>query len=306
MSRFEVSVAFQSDEPDYDALGMLVDAFDFDAVSVYQDLFFPPAIGPLLALARQVSRARLGPAALNPYTLHPVEIAGQIAQLDTATGGRAYLGLVRGSWLDALGLAQERPITRLRETIEVVGYLLARQLHGYTGQHFQVDPGATLNYEPLRPAVPIVLGTWGERTARALGGLVDEIKIGGSTNPAMAERMRAWLPPHVGVCLGAVTVVDYDRAAARARAREELRLYLPVVAKLDITLNQPNLQAHNIPDDLLDRFAFAGTPEDILRQVEALRVAGVTRIEFGTPHGLDSPRTGLKLLGEHVLPRIER
>ena len=40
--------------------------------------------------------------ALNPYTLHPMEIAGQIAVLDLATHGRAYLGLARGSWLDQL------------------------------------------------------------------------------------------------------------------------------------------------------------------------------------------------------------
>ena len=43
MSGFEVSVAFQSDEPDYAALGAIVDDYEFDAVSVYQDLFFPPA-----------------------------------------------------------------------------------------------------------------------------------------------------------------------------------------------------------------------------------------------------------------------
>ena len=59
------------------------------------------------------------------------------------------------------------------------------------------------------------------------------------------------------------------------------------------------------PPDL-DHFAFAGTPDDILRQVNLLQHAGVTRIEFGTPHGLVSPERGLRLLGEHVLPRIAR
>ena len=36
-------------------------------------------VAPLLVMARESERIRLGPAALNPYTLHPVEIAGQIA-----------------------------------------------------------------------------------------------------------------------------------------------------------------------------------------------------------------------------------
>ena len=203
------------------------------------------------------------------------------------------------AWCAAVGSTRSAsprtgPITRLRETIEIVRYLLGGRTDGYRGEVFQVAPGAALNYQPLRSSVPIVLGTWGERTARALGSLVDEVKVGGSANPEVARRMRQWLPPNVGVCLGAVCVVDRDGEAARAKARRELELYLPVVQKLD-----------GGPPDL-DHFAFAGTPDDILRQVNTLRAAGVSRIEFGTPHGIDQPETGLRLLGEHVLPRIER
>src|SRR5690242_9392427 len=127
--RFELSIAFQTDKTpsEYDALGEVVDGYSFDVVSVYNDLFFQPALGALLHLARRVRHARLGPAALNPYTLHPIEIAGQVAALDMATRGRAYLGLVRGSWLDAIGLTSDRPLARLRETIEFVRYVLARR-----------------------------------------------------------------------------------------------------------------------------------------------------------------------------------
>jgi 5,10-methylenetetrahydromethanopterin reductase len=60
-----------------------------------------------------------------------------------------------------------------------------------------------------------------------------------------------------------------------------------------------------IPDSALDRLAFAGTPRDIAHQVEQLASAGVSRVEFGTPHGLDS-REGIRLLGEQVLPSFSR
>ena len=59
--------------------------------------------------------------------------------------------------------------------------------------------------------------------------------------------------------------------------------------------------ARLIPDDALDRLAFAGSPADVTRQVEDLVAAGVSRIEFGTPHGLDELE-GICLLGERVLP----
>jgi 5,10-methylenetetrahydromethanopterin reductase len=125
-------------------------------------------------------------------------------------------------------------------------------------------------------------------------------------------------PGAVGICLGAVTVVDEDRDAARALARREVALYLPVVAPLDPTVTDrdwldritaaaarrdyPAVE-RDISDEMLDRFAFAGRPEDIVRQVEALAVGGATRVEFGTPHGLD-PTRGVKLLGELVLPAL--
>ena len=55
-----------------------------------------------------------------------------------------------------------------------------------------------------------------------------------------------------------------------------------------------------VPDDLLDRFAFAGTPEQVARQTEAILAAGASRVEFGTPHGLTA-REGLRLLAEEAV-----
>src|SRR5947199_10399677 len=95
----EVSIAFQSNKraAEYRALARQVEEYGFDVLSVYGDLMFQPPIGPLLLMAEATTRIRLGPASVNPYTLHPVEIAGQIARLDAVSGGRAYPGLSRGA-----------------------------------------------------------------------------------------------------------------------------------------------------------------------------------------------------------------
>src|SRR5215211_6285519 len=83
-SPLEVSIAFQSNKTpsEYEALALLIDGYGFDVVSVYNDLLFQPALGPLLLMARYLTRTRIGPAVLNPYTVHPLEIAGQVALLD--------------------------------------------------------------------------------------------------------------------------------------------------------------------------------------------------------------------------------
>ena len=63
---------------------------------------------------------RLGPACFNPFTFTPYEIAGQIAALDLASDGRAFLGLARGTWLDAIGIDQRQPVQALEEAAGLV------------------------------------------------------------------------------------------------------------------------------------------------------------------------------------------
>ena len=301
--RFGIALQGNKAPEEYVALAKLIDQYAFDVVSVYNDLFFQPAIGPLLVMAPHLRMAQLGPAALNPTTLHPVEIAGQIAFLDLVTRGRAYLGLARGAWLDNIGIVSRNSLRSAVLTIRALWR------------------GDDIHYPRFRNNVPITIGTWGPRTARMAGELADEVKIGGSANPLMAtylaefiregERRAKRREGSVGICVGAVTVVDTDGDLALKKAREEVALYAPVVAPLDPWLREADWVARLtapatvIPDEALAQLAFAGTPEDIVRQVRALAAAGVTRVEFGTPHGLDA-REGIRLLGERVLPSFAR
>src|SRR5262249_34918100 len=54
LTSFEVGLGLQSDKSveEYEALGRLAEDAGFDVISVFHDLFFQPAIFPLLAIAR--------------------------------------------------------------------------------------------------------------------------------------------------------------------------------------------------------------------------------------------------------------
>ncbi|WP_248958657.1 LLM class flavin-dependent oxidoreductase [Sphaerisporangium perillae] len=333
MTVAEIGLGLQSDKRpgDYARLASLAEEHGFDVLSVFGDLMYQPPIFPLLEMAAATRRVRLGTACLNPYSLAPYEIAGQLAALDLASDGRAYLGLARGTWLGAVGIAQPRPLTALAEAAEVIYRLLGGDTGGYEGDMFRLEPGTRLRYAVRRPHPPLLLGAWGPKGAALAGRIADEIKVGGSANPAMVpvirERVRAgaeWTgrdPGDIGIVLGAVTVVDTDGAAARARARTEVAMYLAVVAELDPTAEVPadllarvrdlvgaghdRAAGELIPDDVLDMFAFSGTPEQVAAQAQALIDAGVRRVEFGTPHGLDDD-LGVHLLGTAVLPLLDR
>ncbi len=312
MTRREVGLGLQGSKApeEYATIARLAEQYGFDVLTVFSDLMYQPAIVPLMVAALNSSRIRLGPACLNPFTLHPVEIAGQIAALDLASHGRAYLGLARGAWLEKIGIEPARPVRGLREAAEMIRLLLAGNPGGYQGDVFSMAPGTRLHFEVERRRVPLSIGTWSPKTAALAGEIADEIKIGGSANPAMVKRMRELIevgtkrvgrsPDDVAIVVGAVTVVAEDGAAARRLARSAVAMYMDVVGRLDPTTEVP---AGGMVSDDLDRFAMAGTPEQVAEQAKALFEAGARRVEFGSPHGL-TEEEGIRLLGERVLPRL--
>lgn len=327
----EFGIAFQTDKPagGYAPLAAAAEAHGFDVVSVFADLLYQPPLPALLEMAGATSRVRLGAACLNPYTLHPYEIAGQVAALDAAAAGRAYLGLARGAWLDAVGITQSRPLTRLREAAAVARALLSGDEAGFPGEEFRLAPGTRLRYPLPSRVPPLMIGAWGPRGAALAGEIADELKVGGTASPAVirqavrrtaAASLAGGRPAgSVRVVAGAVTVVAEDGPAARRLARSEVAMYLAVVGAFDTTGEIPDglitricglLAAGDdaaagalIPDDVLDRFAFSGTPGQVAEQARAVIEAGAGRVDFGTPHGLTGPE-GVELLGARVLPLL--
>lgn len=317
-----VSIAFQTNKPitTYGPLAAAAERYGFDGVSVFNDMLYQPAWLPLLEIAHATSRVRIGPAAVNPFTCHPLNIAANIALIDEASNGRAYVGFARGAWLDFVGVHPNHPVTALREAMVSVRHLLQRSTDPLQGKFFGLAGGDALRWEGIRGDIPFLLGSWGPRMLREGLPLVDEMKLGGTANPDVVPWFRALAgDADVGVVVGAVTVVDEDGAQARALARREVALYLPVIAELGpkLAIDREILSgirqaAANydferagrfISDQLLQRIAFAGTPEEVAEQAIGLFEVGVDRIEFGTPHGMSQER-GLRLLGERMLPAL--
>lgn len=328
-----VSIAFQTNKSAraYIDLAKHVDQYDFDAVSVYCDAPFHPSYGPLLLMAPHIRRARLGSAAVSPARMAPIDIAADAALLDDVAQAGTYLGIARGAWLADHGVSEPaKPIQAIRESIAIIRALWSGQSAGYAGEVYRVAAHVRAEYPLPRRPIPIMIGSWGAKLCALAGEVADEVKVGGSANPAVVPHIRRYIDAgsatagrpagSVGIALGAVTVVDADRTQARRAAREAAVLYLPVVVPLDPTVTvDPELIARLrqhadagtyaagaalISDELLDQFAFAGAPSDIVAQCERIYSAGATRIEFGTPHGLRDAAHGITLLGTQVLPAL--
>jgi 5,10-methylenetetrahydromethanopterin reductase len=334
MTKREISIAFQTNKSasEYIELAQLVDGYGFDAVTVYCDTPFHPSFGPLLLMAPHIKRSRIGAAAIPPSRIHPIDIAAETALLSEVAQAGVYIGLARGGWLDAHGIPElQPPVQAIREAVDVMRYMWSGKSGGYQGQVYQIADYVTAPYPLPKQEIPILIGTWGKKLAAVAGEIADEVKIGGSANPDVIPVIADYIAiggqavgrerGTVSIAIGAVSVVDEDREAARWEVKRQVALYLPIVAKLDPTVQlEPELlarieqfsnqkdydaAARLISDETLDRFAFAGNPNDLIEHAERLFAAGASRVEFGTPHGLN-PKTGIRLLGEKVLPALRR
>jgi len=181
--------------------------------------------------------------------------------------------------------------------------------HAFPGTPVVVSGGANV-VDTVPPAPALVVATPGAEP-RADAGYAAAVLLDGwallgrPSLRAAEEALRRWLNAAAlvrpGSSGGAVTVVAEDGEAARRVARSAVAIYLDVVGPLDPTITMP--ADGPISDDVLNRFAMAGTPDQVAEQARALFDAGARRVEFGSPHGLTAEE-GIRLLGERVLPRL--
>ena len=329
----ETSIAFQTNKTpsEYIALAQHTNQYDFDVVSVYSDLPFHPAFGPLFLMAPHIEKARLGPAGVSPSRMAPIDMAANAALLHACAPGGSYLGIVRGAWNEQFGMTPlPRPLQSMRECARIVQQLWRGEEIDPISPSFPMPPQTRLAAPLPDTDIPILIGTWGPRLAKLACEFASEVKIGGSANPSLATHMAGILrsgetlynrtPNEVKLVMGCVTVVGEDRTWAREIACRAVARYLTVVYPLDPTISidpewlerledrlkseDLNRAAALISDEILDIFALTGRPHDIIKRCEVLYEAGVDRIEFGTPHGVSSER-GISLLGKQVLPSLK-
>jgi probable F420-dependent oxidoreductase len=126
----------------------------------------PDGFTPLALAAAWTSRVRLGTGVVNAFTRGPAVLAQHAAALQDASGGRFCLGI--GSSSNVIverwnGIPFERPLTRVRETVEALRPILA----GERG------PGGFKLEQPPAAPVPIVIAALRGRMLELGGELGD-------------------------------------------------------------------------------------------------------------------------------------
>jgi 5,10-methylenetetrahydromethanopterin reductase len=109
---------------------------------------------------------------LNPYTIHPAEIAMLAATMDELSGNRFNLGLAAGAgeFFKWVGIEQTKPLKMMRETVLAIQALLRGERVAFTGELLKWTNEAYLRFEAPRET-PIYLGAMSEGMLRLAGEL---------------------------------------------------------------------------------------------------------------------------------------
>lgn len=320
------SLRFNNDLPvgDYLRLARAAEAAGFDQFWVSHDLFLRSAPVILTAVAGATTRIALGAGVLNPYTLHPAEIAMFAATLDDYSGGRFMLGLAAGAgeFLKWLGIEQATPLATTRQALAAIRATLA----GARGGAPAWTEEAYLRFPARRP-VPIYLGALGPWMLRLAGEVADGVlpllfppEHYDTVLPLIAAGAR-----RAGRALDEIDIaacvwcsIATDRAAAEAALKEKIAYYGHALSpliwdRLDVTreefrplerammVERNPAKARSLVTDAMLQIGIVGTPRDLIARLEGLYARGVRHLSLGPPLGPD-PLAAVEAIGREVIP----
>jgi len=282
----------------------------FEAVWQAESRLVRDAIVPMAAYAAVTKKLKVGSGVINNWTRNIGLLAATFLTLDDLAPDRIICGI--GAWWDPLarnvGIERRKPLTAMRETVEVLRRLLNMERVTYHGEFHHVD-GIELDVvhgrrEPRN--VPIMIGATGDKMMELTGEIADGVVLNYCVPPKYNDRALELLDkgvrksgrtlddidrPQLVVCS-----VDHDHDRAIDTTRELLTQYLaqqPHIAKASgvsenvveeiqsilgwpATHEQIQRAKHLVPEELIHDITASGTPEEARAKVNEYRKRGCT------------------------------
>ncbi len=326
------SLRFNNDLPagDYPALARAAEAAGFDQFWVSDDLFLRSGPVLLTAAALATERIQIGTCIVNPYTLHPAEMAMMAATLDELSGGRFALGIASGAaeFLKWVGITPVKPRTAVTETVRALRRLFAGESAATEGEFIRWSDEAYLRFRPTRP-IPIYLGATSPAMIETIGAEAD----GGLPLLLPPEQFDAVLPlvragaARAGRTLDEIDLaacvwvsISDDRTAAENALREKIAYYghamSPMIwARMGVTradfdaierammVERDPDKARSLVTPAMLSIGLAGTPDELLPRLRWLTERGALHLSFGPPLGPD-PMAAIELIGREIMPHF--
>lgn len=232
----------------------------------------------LSVIATETKRIKLGPYGTNPYIRDPATLATTLVTLNHLSKGRATLALGRGSRrrLANLGIEQQKPITKLREAIEVIKELTSGKKITYQGKTVMVNELRIIGASG--DPIPIYAATVGPQTLEMAGAVADGVILVTAPTEYLEyamERVKVGAKSayrnlkgfDIALSLPCFIAEDYDKAFEEAKRFADFIVLVPstiptLLEKAGFSSTQiDSLQGH------VDRFSAWFSKEQALPEV---------------------------------------
>ncbi len=282
----------------------------FDAVWQAESRLVRDAIVPMAAYAAVTEKIKIGSGVINNWTRNIGLLASTFLTLDDLAPDRMICGI--GAWWDPLaenvGIDRRKPLTAMRETVDIMRRLLNMENVTFDGEFIHVkDIELDVVHGRKEPRnVPIMIGATGPKMLQLAGEIGDGVVMNYCV-PLKYNEM-ALENIEIGAKRAGKTLDDIDRPQlvvcsvaedhdqAFDYTRELLTQYLAqqphiaiasgvsndIVAEIQSILGWPatheQIQAakHLVSDDLIQRITASGTPEEARVKVDQYRENGCT------------------------------
>ncbi len=312
------------------------EALGYDQIWVSNEKFFHDMYIVASVVAEHTSRVKIGTFVADPYTHHPALTAMAVGTLDAISGGRAILGMgAGGTGFPVMGIKRTKPAVAIREAVEVIRALWRGETVDYHGEVIHCRNGR-LNFR-ARPGILVTIATRGNLVLQTAGEVADAVMVATYAEPVGIQHALSMIERgarKAGRSMGDIALISrveacisHDRQAAYAAVKPMVGVFLwtsypdrefvhrvglevppeleAIIAKRDYNLMAPN--AHLIPDEFVDKFCWAGTPEEVAHKVAEVARMGIENITF-LPHPPEGGNTleTMREFARTVKPLVDR
>jgi alkanesulfonate monooxygenase SsuD/methylene tetrahydromethanopterin reductase-like flavin-dependent oxidoreductase (luciferase family) len=217
-----------------------------------------------------------------------VSLLGGVTVVEQVAPGRLRLGVGTSHQVpmrDLLGIPWERPLTHLREYLQVLRPLLHEGRVDFDGEFYRVhfgiaDPPQTpLFISALRPNAWALAG---ELTEGGIAWLCPPSYLLGSAKPALVKAAEAAGRPAPAVIAHSQAVVTPDRDAARAAVASRIKASgytsLPNYLEMFATAGFPTEPGGEVSDELVDALTISGSDDQIATRISDLLASGLDEL----------------------------
>ena len=287
---------------DYQELSSQAEKNGFEAVWVPEG-GGRDSLTSLATIAMKTDAVKLGTGILPIFARTPTNTAMGAAGMAAVSDGRFLLGLGVGhapTVESRDGIPFKQPMTRMRETIQIIKALLSGEEVNFTGKQFKIT-GASMGAATPKTKVPIYIAALGPQMLEMVGELADGVLMNWTAVDYLGEAIghikrgaeKAGRDPNEIDIAGYVRVAVGDNLTeSRVSLRRQVARYASnpfyrnffaqtgfdkEMSAAAAALADGNLDkaADSITEEMQDQVAIVGTVEECRAALEKRRAAGL-------------------------------